>query len=82
MVNEATAGVRKCVCGLDMVDSKGVHMCINWDGIQEIEQEVNPRTGIAYDRVPTPWDEGHEKDHQKKIRQWYPEQFKGWGGGE
>lgn len=62
----------KCpACGLQMVESKGVFLCPDWDGIQPQELEIDPKTKTSYPRKPSTWDVLHVKYDRERMKEWY-----------
>lgn len=66
-----------CACGNDMLESgsNGYHICINCDVLQAQELEVDVRDK-PNKRVPTVADGRFSLEWRRRMREFYPEQFK------
>lgn len=74
--------MKVCSCGLKMTMSKrvpDVGACINCDGLQPQELQIDPKTEEPYKRIKSPWDKEYEKVWEARKREFYPEQYKGKG---
>lgn len=65
----------KCpACSLDMVESKGVYICMAWDGVQPQEVQYDANGDSPLPRNASPWDKLHIEYDNKRMKEWYPEQ--------
>jgi hypothetical protein len=66
-----------CACGNDMLESgsNGYRICINCDVLQVQELEVDGRDNPK-GRVPTIADGRFSLEWRRRMREFYPEQFK------